>query len=91
MLSRAAQDELFEQALNKVENRFLLSVILAKRVQQLRRGAEPLVPAQDLDTFEDITYREIVEEKLEWRSAPDQPHPGDMVQNIGEGDFDDGE
>lgn len=91
MISRAAQDALFEQALNKIENRFLLSVLLAKRVQQLRRGAEPLVQSQDLDTFEEIVYREIVEEKLEWRSAPDQPHPGDMVQNLGEGDFDDTE
>lgn len=89
MISQTSYDEIFEQALNKVENRFLLSVILAKRVHQLRRGAEPLVPAQDLDTHEEIAFREIIEEKLEWRSAPDQPHPGDMVQNVGEGDFDD--
>ncbi|MBI2178082.1 MAG: DNA-directed RNA polymerase subunit omega, partial [Candidatus Tectomicrobia bacterium] len=62
-------DNLFEQALNTVNNRFLLSVLLAKRVAQLRKGAEPLVDSQGRLSHEEIVYREIVEGKLEWRNT----------------------
>ena len=91
MASNLMYDDLFEQAQNIVKNRFLFSVLLAKRVTQLRKGAEPLVAAQDLHSHEEVVYREIIEEKLEWRETPDQPHAGDMEQGVMEGDFDDGE
>ena len=91
MTAQLTYDELFEQALYIVKNRFLLSVLLAKRVAQLRRGAEPLVPAQDNDTPEQIVFREIIEGKLEWRSNASQPHVGDMDQDLADTGFDDGD
>ncbi|OGL60712.1 MAG: hypothetical protein A3J27_03695 [Candidatus Tectomicrobia bacterium RIFCSPLOWO2_12_FULL_69_37] len=83
-------DDMFEQALNIVNNRFLLSVLLAKRVTQLRKGAEPLVDFHGLDTHEEIVYREIVERKLEWRSTVAPVHAGEIEQDF-MGDFDDTE
>jgi len=91
MTSQTSYDELFEQALNTVQNRFLLSVLLAKRVAQLRKGSEPLVNAQGMDTFEKVVFLEIIEGKLEWRTIAAQPQLGDMNQDYLEGDFDDQE
>lgn len=83
-------DDLFERALNTVNNRFLLSVLLAKRVAQLRKGAEPLVDSQGLVSHEEIVYREIVEGKLEWRNTIAPVHAGEIEQDF-MGDFDDTE
>ncbi len=89
MVSKAGYDHSFEAALNKVENRFLLSVVLAKRVAQLRKGAEPLVDAKGLATMEEIVYREIIEEKLEWHATSMDDGLGDMDEEMGSGGFDD--
>lgn len=90
MASPQSYDDMFEQALNIVNNRFLLSVLLAKRVSQIRKGAEPLVDAQGLVTPEEVVYREIVEGKLEWRNAAAPVHAGEIEQDF-MGDFDDTE
>ena len=66
MLEQASYDELFERASDKVKNRFLMSILLAKRVNQLRNGAEPLVETKKSDTKEEVVFREIIEGKLEW-------------------------
>ncbi len=66
MLEQASYDELFERASDEVENRFLMSILLAKRVNQLRNGAEPLVETKKSDTKEEVVFREIIEGKLEW-------------------------
>ena len=65
-----------------LKNRFLLSVLLAKRVAQLRRGAEPLVPSQSHETPEEIVFREIIEEKLEWRKTASALDLTDMDQGF---------
>jgi DNA-directed RNA polymerase subunit K/omega len=92
MTTHLAYDELFEQALIKVKNnRFLLSILLAKRVAQLRKGSEPLVHAEEFDTHEAIVCREIVGEKLEWRVAESEPLEGDMDHDFAEGEPDGGE
>ncbi len=91
MTSPTTYDDLFEQALRVVNNRFLLAVLLAKRVSQLRKGAEPLVDSQGLDTPEQIVFREIIEGKLEWRSAVAQPQAEEIGQEFLGGDFDDTE
>ena len=85
MASKAGYDHCFEAALNKVKNRFLLSVLLAKRVAQLRKGAEPLVDAKGFATMEEIVYQEIVEEKLEWHTTPMESEMGDMDQEMDQG------
>ena len=92
MTTHLEYDELFEQALVKVNNnRFILSILLAKRVSQLRKGSEPLVHAREFDTHEAIVCREIVDEKLEWRVTESEPLVGDMDQDFAEGELDGGE
>ena len=46
-----------EDCLEKVNNRFALIHIAAKRVRQLRKGAEPLVDAKNRDVV--ISLREV--------------------------------
>lgn len=89
MVLKLGYDHIFEAALNKVKNRFLLSVVLAKRVAQLRKGAEPLVDAKNIDTVQEIVFQEIIQDKLEWKQTPLQSEMGDMDQEIGSGGFDD--
>jgi DNA-directed RNA polymerase subunit K/omega len=87
MASSLTYDQIFEAAMDKVKNRFLLSVILAKRVTQLRKGAEPLVDSQGLATHEEIVFKEIIEGKLEWRQTPVQANMDDMDQEYSAEDF----
>ena len=91
MAVSTSYDEMFEEALGIVKNRFLLSVLLAKRVAQLRRGAEPLVASQPNETPEQIVFREIIEEKLEWRKSASALDLTDMDQGFMDGGFDDEE
>ncbi|MFQ5894941.1 MAG: DNA-directed RNA polymerase subunit omega [Nitrospinota bacterium] len=69
-------DDLYSQAFEKVGNRFLLTILLAKRAAQLKKGAEPLVPADAVST-EEIVLREIVEGKLSWRAEAPAPVAGE--------------
>ncbi len=61
-----ADQALLSQALARVQNRFLLTNVLAKRIMQLRKGSEPLIGTEEKD-FETIALMEIVQGKLEWR------------------------
>ena len=87
MASSLTYEQIFEAAMDKVKNRFLLSVILAKRVTQLRKGAEPLVDSKGLATHEEIVFKEIVEDKLKWRQTPVQANMDDMDQEYSAEDF----
>ena len=51
-----------EDCLEKVENRYELVHLAAKRVKQLRDGAEPLVSAKNKDVV--IALREIAAGKV---------------------------
>jgi len=51
-----------EDCLKKVDNRFALIHLAAKRVRQLRKGAEPLVRAKNKDVV--IALREIAAGKV---------------------------
>ena len=51
-----------EDCLRKVDNRFALIHLAAKRVRQLRKGAEPLVKAKNKDIV--IALREIAAGKI---------------------------
>jgi DNA-directed RNA polymerase subunit omega len=46
-----------EDCLNKVNNRFIIIHMAAKRVRQLRKGAEPTVNAKNRDVV--VALREI--------------------------------
>jgi DNA-directed RNA polymerase subunit K/omega len=90
MASRTTYDHHFEDALKMFNNnRFLLSVILSKRVAQLRKGAEPLIDAKGIETHEEIVFLEIIQEKLEWRQTNLQEDTGDMEEEFSTGDFGD--
>lgn len=91
MVSSLTYDQQFEAAMDKVSNRFLFTVVLARRVTQLKKGAEPLVDSQGLATYEEIVFQEILEDKLEWRDTDTVAEPGDMEPEYGESQFDDGE
>jgi DNA-directed RNA polymerase subunit omega len=51
-----------EDCLKKVDNRFALIHLAAKRVRQLRKGAEPLVSAKNKDVV--VSLREIAAGKI---------------------------
>jgi len=54
-----------EELLNKVTNRFLLSLSSAKRARQIKEGARPLVE-RDENEYELVTaLDEILEEKID--------------------------
>lgn len=91
MVSSLTYDQQFEAAMDKVSNRFLFTVVLARRVAQLKKGAEPLVDSHDLDTYEEIVFQEILDDKLEWRETNTQAELGDMEPEYSESQFDDSE
>ena len=72
-----SENDLFENALACVKNRFLLCMLIAKRLVQLKKGAPPLIekPSENL---EETALREIIAGKLEYEiksqvSAPEGP------------------
>jgi DNA-directed RNA polymerase omega subunit len=73
-----ADQSLLTQAMDRVQNRFLLTNLLAKRIMQLRKGSEPLIETEDKD-YETIALKEIVEGKLKW-DVKDGDLPVDEVQ-----------
>ncbi len=65
-----------EDCLQKVNNRFALIHMAAKRVRQLRKGAEPLVVSKNRDVV--IALREIAAGNLGKAEGMEQQ---DLVQN----------
>jgi len=64
-----------EDCLNKVDNRFALIHLAAKRVRQLRKGAEPLVVCKNKDTV--TALREIAAGYVQQvRTAQEASLPG---------------
>ncbi len=55
---------LLSKALKRVQNRYLLVNLLAKRVRQLKDGARPLLDAGSDLSLEEIALLEISEAKV---------------------------
>lgn len=53
-----------EDCLDKVDNRFQLVLVAAKRARQISNGAEPLVPWEN-DKPTVVALREIAERKID--------------------------
>ena len=68
-----------EDCLKNVENRFALIHLAAKRVRQLRKGAEPLVQAKNKDVV--IALREIAAGKV-------YPVSKDELERLNQGEAD---
>ena len=62
-----------EDCLEKVSNRFALIHVAAKRVRQLREGAEPMVLADNSDNV--IALREIAAGNVLMAQKPEQTEP----------------
>ena len=69
--------ELIEKASRVVGDNQLLINIVSKRVQQLNHGSDPYVPTTPEMGLGDIALTEIVEGKLVWREASDEPAEGE--------------
>ncbi|MDX1809047.1 MAG: DNA-directed RNA polymerase subunit omega [Sulfurospirillaceae bacterium] len=59
-------EQVIAEALKKVDSdRYLLSIMVAKRAEQLANGAQPLVKASmNKEKFTDIALREIADGKI---------------------------
>ncbi len=64
--------ERIEKAVDKIGGRFKLTVLMQKRLVELRRGAPPLVPAEDNDDDYDVVLEEILQGKLNFEDRFDE-------------------
>jgi DNA-directed RNA polymerase subunit omega len=62
-----------EDCLQKVSNRFALIHLAAKRVRELRKGAEPLISSKNSDNV--IALREIAAGKVFMAKTPEKTEP----------------
>jgi DNA-directed RNA polymerase subunit omega len=69
-----------EDCLGKVDNRFKLIHLAAKRVRQLRKGAEPLVTSKNTDIV--VSLREIAAGKV--FEAENIEEQYDLIENSGD-------
>jgi len=65
-------EQITAKALQAVENdKYLLSIIVAKRAEQLANGAMPLVRVDNKEKFTDIALKEIADGKVGLESITD--------------------
>ena len=67
------QHALLDAAIKKVGNRYLTTMLLAKRIRQLHHGARPLVQRQEGESHFSIAVREIAEGLVVLKPASDAP------------------
>ena len=60
----STQHELLDKAIARVGNRYLTTMLIAKRIRQLHHGARPRVPREESDSHFTIAVREIAEGHL---------------------------
>lgn len=60
----AGSSDMYERALEKVGSAFRLAVLVQRRVRELIRGGNPLIPVSpEMDPIE-IALREVLEDKV---------------------------
>jgi len=83
-----------EDCLDKVDNRFQLVLVAARRARQLALGAEPLVPREN-DKPTIVALREIAEQKIDpaalmqgrRETLPKEPEAADNTDEVSEESF----
>ncbi|MBT8128507.1 MAG: DNA-directed RNA polymerase subunit omega [Gammaproteobacteria bacterium] len=75
-----------EDCLDKVDNRFELVLIAAKRARQLSMGAEPLVELEN-DKPTVLALREIAENKIDKSVLEEEVIPQDDIEAMIEGEL----
>ncbi len=65
-------EQITAKALKRVDDdKYLLSIIVAKRAEQLANGASPFVKVDNKEKFTDIALKEIAEGKVGLESVTD--------------------
>ncbi len=72
-----------EDCLEEVDNRFQLIHLAAKRVRQLRKGAEPLVDSKNTDIV--VALREIAASKIS--PAEENEEENYLIENKADSDL----
>lgn len=67
------QHALLDAAIKKVGNRYLTTMLLAKRIRQLHHGARAMVQWQEGESHFSIAVREIAEGFIVLKSTADLP------------------
>jgi DNA-directed RNA polymerase omega subunit len=67
------QHALLDAAIKKVGNRYLTTMLLAKRIRQLHHGARAMVPRQEGESHFSIAIREIAEGLIVLKSPSEVP------------------
>ncbi len=75
-----------EDCLDKVENRFELVLVAAKRARQLSMGADPLVELEN-DKPTVLALREIAENKIDRSVLEEEVIPQDDIEAMIEGEL----
>ncbi len=52
------------QALEKIKNKYLLTILVSKRVNQLKKGKRSTLNSDNISTLYEVALREIIEGKL---------------------------
>lgn len=61
--------DLYERAAERVPGKFVLTVLVQRRVRELVAGAAPLVPTNGFSSLEEVAVAEIAEGKV-WFEGP---------------------
>ena len=61
-----------EQLVRKVGGKFRLSSLIQKRMQELKKGAAPMVPYEGGD-LQTLVMREIMEDKIDIKESEEEP------------------
>ena len=67
------QHELLDAAIKKVGNRYVATMLIAKRIRQLHHGAPPRIRPAEGESHFSVAVREIAEGALVLEIAPDTP------------------
>ena len=66
------------QALEKIKNKYLLTILVSKRVNQLKKGKRSSLSSDDIATFYELALREIIEGKMFPKQTKPKPAEVDM-------------
>ena len=69
------QHALLDAAIQRIGNRYLTTMLIAKRIRQLYHGARPLVDYEENESFFTVAVREIAEGHLTIMPTTGSPLP----------------
>ena len=80
----STQHELLDAAIKQVGNRYLATMLVAKRIRQLHHGAPAYVQREDGDSYFTVAMREIAQGHVVMQplaiDPADAPEPTEVVE-----------